>query len=276
MTEATPSLQGHYVNKRATKVRAEIETAQTHLEQLHEKQRTAMRDFQGQEDGGKNNAHLREVGREIKAVEEELAMLNTRLTVARELDAEEGVTGAQDEFDAHLAAAMKHLQARAPFADKLEEGFRLLQEGLQGYEDANTAANRHLHEAGRQLPRKLNPDLGHAIRSHVSGSYSIHALMHALLTSGVGKTGITAGVLLDTAGQVPEVTFVSALAQCNDRIASMLHRWRSLVKGEQRDEPIVTMLPPAPPPPPEVKWADETPILFCPEAHGLHLRQRGR
>ena len=238
-TDAAHVIKGTGVSRRAAVVRGEIDAAQKRHAQLLGHQKTLLRAFPEDDDAVHHAVRLREIGREIKAVEDELAMLNTRLHVAGELDAEEGVSDATTEFDRHIAVALKHLAARAPHAEKLAAGFKLLQEGLQGYETCNAAAEPHLHEAARQLPRKLRTDLVHNIGRHVAGAEGIHALMHAIRTCGLGQTGITAGILLDTGGQIPHETFSSALSKCNARIAGMLARWRPLALGEERQAPTV-------------------------------------
>jgi hypothetical protein len=188
-------------------------------------------------------------------------MLQTRLSVAGEMDAEEGVSDATTEFDRHVAVAMKHLAARAPYAERLEAGFKLLQEGLQGYEACNEAANLQLHEAARQLPKKQRVDLVHGIRQHVSGAQGIHALMHALQACGLGQTGIRAGILLDATSRLPHETFPSALSKANAQIAGMLGRWRSLALGERTPAPAaMTESAPAPAQPKETKWAHIEPL----------------
>lgn len=256
-TDAAHAIKGSHVDKRSAVVRGEIEAAKKRHAQLVEKQKTLLRDF-SKGDG----SQLREIGREMNAAEAELAMLQTRLAVAGELDAEEGVSDATTEFDRHIAVALKHLAARAPHAEKLAAGFKLLQEGLQGYEACNEAANLQLHEAARQLPKKQRVDLVYGVRQHITGAQGIHALMHALQACGLGQTGIRAGILLDTTGRLPHETFSSALSKSNAQIASMLGRWRALALGEDHKPAPLEMVAPPPPAPKPIKWADQTDIPF--------------
>ncbi len=273
MTQPTPSIQDRYpyakpsgdaahaikgtaVDRRAAIARGEIEAATKRHEQLLHEQRALLRNFS---QGG--DSRVRDIGRQIKAAEDDLATLQTRLAVAGELDAEEGVSDATTELDRHIAVALNHLAARAAYAKTLETGWRLVQDGLEGYQSCNEAANLQLHEAARQLPKKLRVDLVHGIRQHIFGAQGIHALMHAIQACGLGHTGIRAGILLDTAGQLPRETFTSALSKANAQIASMLGRWRSLALGDSRPlQPMVIEPPPPPPEPQETKWADVEPL----------------
>lgn len=264
--DAGSSIQPHSVTRRADHVRREITETQQRLSKLQTRQRELIRQFPAPTGGtehpeaARHAVHVRENGREIAAVEIELQVLEKRLSMAVDLDAEEGVSAGTDDFEGHLAAAMKHLQARGEFAPKLEQGFGLIREALQAYEAATKAASQHLHEAGRHLPKRQRMDLAHSVRRQITGSHSIHALVHALSSAGVGQVGIAGGVILDTAsGQTPMETFESALAKCNNRIASHLDHWRKLARGEKRtSEPEMAPEPLPPAAPQEIKWADVT------------------
>jgi hypothetical protein len=273
MTQPTPSIQDRYpysapsgdaphtikgnaVDRRAAMARGEIDAASKRHAQLLDKQKALLRDFSQGDD-----SRVRDIGRQIKAAEDDLATLQKRLAVAGELDAEEGVSDATSELDRHIAVALKHLAGCAPYAERLEAGFKLVQESLEGYQACNDAAKRQIHEASRQLPKKRRMDLVHAVNQTISGAENIHALMAAMLASGVGKTGIVAGILLDVHGQMPHETFTSALEKRNNRLSALLGRWRSLAVNEHPPAPPEEAIEPAPPPEPQqVKWADVEPL----------------
>lgn len=276
---SAPSIQPRAVTRRADQVRAEIEAAQRRLAPLQARQRELLRQFPARSEGEDNPEadqhaiHVRTNAAQIVEVEIELAALGKRLTLATELDAEEGAAGGLDDFEGHLAAGMRHLQSRSKAAGKLEQAFAQIRDALQAYEAAGESAAQHLSAASQHLPRRQRLEMVHKARGVIVGGPSIYALMTAASAAGLGTVGIRGGILLDNAHmQVPAESFESALAKCNRDVAGQLDYWRKVAKGETAQPAPLDLasaeLQPSPPAP--INWATMVEIPVGGQRPGFH------
>ena len=228
MSQATPSIRTPAAppQVRSEPIRAAMTAANTELSTLQAREREMI-------GSSARPAHLREIAGQIQAVRSRLAGLNEQLIVAAELDQEAAFRSAEDDFLGHLAVAKKHIQGREAIGLKLTAAFVHIGALLQELDDANENAWRHLHVASRELPRQQHLNLVHEVRRVLTGGYATHALLKALLASGVGVKGINAPVVFDAGGDaVPTETFEQALARSTAHLERQLSKWVSAARGQ--------------------------------------------
>ena len=266
MSETESSFRPVNVTKRTTAIRRALQEIGLELAQLEHERRAHF--YAHGDDTKQMLKGSGPITAKIQAAQARQAGLQEDLRAAAEADYQEALSSAESEFAAHLAAAVEQLRARATMGDALEQALGEVRRLLNGIDECNVTALRHISAASRDLPRRRSANMYHAVQDLVKGAYAGYGLLGALSAAGLGTKGIRAGIIMDTA-QMPRESIASGMAQDLERIERHLGHWVQVAKGAGRDEPIVGGMTPLPPPPPkQIKWADQTDIPFGGQAPG--------